>query len=204
MPTQNADMSRSKKAHLYLALAEGARRRFENHHNVEWRINFGLWTFFVAGAALVATSSWLPTVGACIVGTLASFIVLYVYAFRWLPHSHNYREECTRSRYWWETYALTLLPEGENRFPRHLKPMVNWKKEPKNKARWREPSDEDWDPNPEDENEFSWGRRHVSHCMCMAVTVALTLLFLCALWDKWYHPPTLEKGSHVASAYRIG
>jgi Ca2+/Na+ antiporter len=180
MGSENAEMSAKEQADVYIALAEGARRRFEQHNSVEWRINFGLWTFFVAGAALAATSTWVPSLLACVVCTLLSFCVVYVYWFLWLPHSQAYREECTRIGYWWEAYARTLLPENEGRLPRHLKPRATCCK------KWREPSDKGWDPDPVKYDSHR-DKRHESHRMWLWVTLVAMSFFLGALWDKWWH-----------------
>ena len=165
--SESENLSPKDKADLYLSLAESAQRRFETHHNVEWRILFGLWTFFAAGAALVATNDWNPTCWLCIVLTALVVVLVGVFWFWWLPHSHQYREECTRSRWWWQGCAWELIPEGERKMPKELRP-----------GGWRLPSDEKCD---------EWGKRglmHVSHWMVGVVTALFALLFLAALCVK--------------------
>jgi len=165
--SESEGLSAKDEADLYLALAESAQQRFESHHKVEWRILFGLWTFFVAGAAVVTTSDWTATCPVCIALTLIVVVLVGVHWFLWLPDSHKYREECTRSRWWWQGCAWELIPKNQRRIPEELRPEG-----------WRLPSDEKWN---------EWGKRgfmHPSHWMVGGVTALFALLFLSALCLK--------------------
>ena len=160
-------LSPKDKADLYVALGKSAQERFNVHQSVEWKIHFGLWTLFVAGAVFLTRydSGWELTPPACIFLNVVTVVLLVVYWRLWLPHSHQYREECTRSRWWWEACALEELGRKP---PPELHP-----------GGWPLPSDEDPD---------EWGERgwiHESQRMSVVVTVCLALLFLGALWIKF-------------------
>ena len=94
--------SAKDKADLYVALGKSAQERFNVHHGVEWKIHFGLWTLFVAGAVLLARQDfgWKPTTLDCVFLNILAVGLLILYWYWWLPHSHEYREECTRTRWW--------------------------------------------------------------------------------------------------------
>ena len=99
---EKGGLSAKDKADLYVALGKSAQERLNVHHSVEWKINFGLWTLFVAGAVLLARydSEWELAAPACILLSVITVALIDVYWRWWLPHSHQYREECTRTRWW--------------------------------------------------------------------------------------------------------
>ena len=171
-------LSPKDKADLYVALGQSAQQRFNTHHGVEWKIHFGLWTFLVVGAVLLTRDfpDWKPTPLECVFLNLLTVVLLVVYWCCWLPHSHEYREECTRSRWWWEACAWdALMPHQKRKLPKELRPDG-----------WRVPFDENWN---------NWGARgwiHPSQWMASIVTLFFVLLFLGALWtrfDKWTDYP---------------
>ena len=167
--------SAKDKADLYVALGKSAQERFNVHHGVEWKIHFGLWTLFVAGAVLLTRydSEWALTAPACIFLNVFAVVLLVVYCCWWLPHSHNYREECTRTRWWWEACALKELGRKP---PPELRP-------------------DGW-PIPSDGDTNEWGNRgwiHVSQKMFVVVTICFALLFVSALWIKFKESARCEE-----------
>ena len=181
--------SAKDKADLYVALGKSAQERFNVHHGVEWKIHFGLWTLFVAGAVFLTTqdTALRPSALECIFLSVLAGGLVAVYWLWWLPHSHKYREECTRSRWWWEACAWEeLIPKEDRKLPDELRP-----------GGWRVPSDENWQ---------HWSDRgwiHVSHWMFAVVTVGFLLLFLAALWIRYAKSAGDSEGLIVASAAGI-
>ena len=172
-------LSPKDRADVYVALAKSGQERFNVHHAVEWKIHFGLWTLFVAGAVLLIRydSEWELTAPACIFLNILTVALLVVYCCWWLPHSHDYREECTRTRWWWEACALEELSK---RPPPELKPRG-----------WPVPSDND----PDKWSERGWV--HDSQRMSVVVTVCFALLFLLAIWIKSDKPIGCPEGLHM-------
>ena len=181
--------SRKDKAGVYLALGKSAQERFNVHHSVEWKVHFGLWTLFVGGAYLLTTQQWKPTAPECLLLNVLAVALLVVYWYWWLPHSHQYREECTRTRWWWEGCAWEELiwEKRDRKLPQELHPDG-----------WRLPSDENWN----DWCERGW--IHVSQLMSVVVTVCFALLFLGAPWVKFDKCTNYSEGLFMSWAAGIG
>jgi hypothetical protein len=107
---KEVNMSRKERAGVFVELSKAAQDRFNVHHGVEWKIHFGVWTFYVGGAmAFVRLDQDWNSFALLISSTAVAILVFAVYALSWLPHSHQYREECTRTRWWYEMCALDTL-----------------------------------------------------------------------------------------------
>lgn len=182
------ESSAKDKADLYIALGRSAQERFNLHHGVEWKVHFGLWTLFVAGAVFLTQDTALrPSALECIFLSVLAGVLVAVYWLWWLPHSHKYREECTRSRWWWEACAWEeLIPKEDRKLPEELCPDG-----------WRVPSDENW----QHWSDRSW--IHESHWMFAVTTVSFFLLFLAALWIRYAKSAGDSENLIVASAAGI-
>lgn len=113
-------------ANIYLALAEGARRDFQTVYAIEWKVNLGLWTFFVAGVASLITYDKGPLpCWVSVIVTVACLILLLIYAAWWLPHLQNTREQWTRAAWWWSMAAVCGKNREACKLPDYLEP-VGW------------------------------------------------------------------------------
>ena len=179
-PTRLAE--EKDKADVYLSLADSAQRRFDTHHSVEWKIHFGLWTFFVVGTAFVATHEGTPTWIVCVLSVLVVGLV-GLYWLWWLPHSHYYREECTRSRWWWEMCAVEMIQDDMTKLPTGLRPE-GWPLPSDYKGEWNKPRVK------YEQFDAPFIRRifrkkpviHESHWMFVVVTLLFAGTFVLALW----------------------
>jgi hypothetical protein len=190
-------LSTKAKADLYVALGQSAQQRFNVHHSVEWKIHFGLWTFFVAGAALVTTQGWTPSWVACLLLSLLALVLAGVHVLWWLPHSHKYREEC----------AAEMISDEVARLPRGLRPEC-----------WPLPSEhaesqqKEWDNRREEHvackagwvSKIPWvGTKlkkpvmHKSHWMSVVVTLLFASLFVLAFWGAWMRREGPAPAAHM-------
>lgn len=174
-------LSAKEKAALFVELGKSAQERFNIHHGVEWKISFGLWAFFLGGVVYLTTTDAPTLCGLELIALSAvAAVLLGVYWLWWLPHSHQYREECTRTRWWWESCSI---PERQWRLPGELLPDG-----------WRVPLDEDW---------CKWGERgwlHSSQMMAVVVTLVFAFLFLGAAWFAVQEPTAILEDIRMALA----
>lgn len=180
----DADIERSSskdKADIFIQLSKSAQERFNVHHSVEWKVHFGLWTLYVIGAAALTKldKDW-NSLTLFIISTALAAAIFAVYSLWWLPHSHKYREECTRKCWWFEMWALhKLIPEKEEKENilkggLHQFPPDGWP------VPW---------PNGDKNNWGKLGFIHQSQWMALAVTFVLLLLFLTVAWTRYAELP---------------
>ncbi len=107
----------------YLRLADRASERFESRRTLEWRLAFGVWLLFAAGAVAVLNIDWSPNRPIAALGTLMSVGIVVVYTGTWLPYLNRSHQREARTAYFWETCVeKALSKDGSRILPAYLRP----------------------------------------------------------------------------------
>ena len=106
-------------------LASSAWQRYTTRRDVDWKVAFGLWTLFGAGAVAILTAKGWPLHNYCpnlvvfIIGLVVAVGIVISHTLIWVRHQWKTSRRDMKVSYLWETEVLRL---HGRQLPEDLKP----------------------------------------------------------------------------------
>lgn len=114
---QKADEFKKTQADFYMKLADRAWDRLKSKRNFEWRVAFGIWSAFAAGAGFVLTSAITVSAVALVIGGLLAVATVGFFWRFWLPYMNKTIDEDWLRTTQWENDAIQLLQLHQHLIP---------------------------------------------------------------------------------------
>jgi hypothetical protein len=97
------------QAEFYMKLGDRAWDRLKSKRNFEWRVAFGIWSAFAAGAGFVLTSTIAVGLLSLVIGSLLATGMVWFFWWFWLPYMNQTIGEDWTRVIAWENEAIQLL-----------------------------------------------------------------------------------------------